>query len=118
MVFLKKYLRENHLFKDDTTILGIALDNPLHTPDNEQRYDVGIIITAIEQHCDLPIRNIASGRYAIFEVAHTEDEVSNFWKNIQSLTADLSLDYTKPIIERYAISKISLGLCEFCIPLK
>ncbi|CVI65047.1 Bacterial transcription activator, effector binding domain [Clostridiales bacterium CHKCI001] len=114
----KNYLKANDLFKDDATILGIALDNPIQTPENEQRYDVGIIITGREKHWDLPIRNIASGRYAVFDVAHTEDEVSNFWKNIQKLTADLSLDYTKPIIERYAFSKISLHLCEFCVPLK
>ena len=41
---LKEYLKSNDLFKDNTTILGIALDNPLSTPENEQRYDVGIVI--------------------------------------------------------------------------
>ena len=115
---LKKYLKNNALFKDDTTILGIALDNPLSTPENEQRYDVGIIITGRKKHCDLPIRSIDSGRYAIFEVAHTEHDVSDFWENIEILTSDLSVDYTKPIIERYAFSKILLHLCEFCVPLK
>ena len=55
---LKEYLKSNDLFKDDTTILGIALDNPLSTPENEQRYDVGMIITGKDIHCDLPIRNI------------------------------------------------------------
>ena len=114
----KKYLKSNDLFNSDTTILGIALDNPSSTPDNEQRYDVGIIITGKEKHCDLPIRCIDSGRYAIFGVAHTEKDVANFWKNIEILTSSLSVDYTKPIIERYAWSKISLHLCEFCIPLK
>ena len=69
-------------------------------------------------HCDLPIRNIDSGHYAIFEVPHAENDVANFWKNIDTLTSDLPVDYTKPIIERYAFSKISLHLCEFCIPLK
>lgn len=45
---LKDYLKSNDLFKEDTTILGIALDNPLLTPENEQRYDVGMIITGRE----------------------------------------------------------------------
>ena len=98
--------------------LGIALDNPSSTPENEQRYDVGMVITGKDIRCDLPIRNIDSGRYAIFEVSHTENDVANFWKNIDTLTSDLPVDYTKPIIERYAFSKISLHLCEFCIPLK
>ena len=115
---LKEYLKSNDLFKDNTTILGIALDNPLSTPENEQRYDVGMIITGKDIHCDLPIRNIDSGRYAIFEVPHAENDVANFWKNIDILTSDLPVDYTKPIIERYSFSKISLHLCEFCIPLK
>lgn len=115
---LKEYLKSNDLFKDNTTILGIALDNPLSTPENEQRYDVGMIITGKDIHCDLPIRNIDSGHYAIFEVPHTENDVANFWENIDTLTSGLLVDYTKPIIERYAFSKISLHLCEFCIPLK
>ena len=38
--------------------------------------------------------------------------------DVDTLTSDLPVDYTKPIIERYAFSKISLHLCEFCIPLK
>ena len=83
---LKDYLKSNDLFKDDTAILGIALDNPLSTPENELRYDVGMVINGKDIHCDLPIRNIDSGRYAIFEVPHTENDVANFWKNI-----DLSL---------------------------
>jgi DNA gyrase inhibitor GyrI len=118
METFKNYIKINDLFKNDTTILGIALDNPLSTPENEQRYDVGIIITGRKKHCDLPIRSIDSGRYAIFEVAHTEHDVSDFWENIEILTSDLSVDYTKPIIERYAFSKILLHLCEFCVPLK
>lgn len=115
---LKEYLKSNDLFKEDTTILGIALDNPLLTPENEQRYDVGMIITGREKHCDLPIRSIDRGRYAIFEIPHTEQDVSHFWKNIGTLTSDLPLDDTKPILERYTFSKISLHLCEFCVPLK
>jgi hypothetical protein len=115
---LKDYLKSNDLFKDDTAILGIALDNPLSTPENELRYDVGMVINGKDIHCDLPIRNIDSGRYAIFEVPHTENDVANFWENIDTLTSGLLVDYTKPIIERYAFSKISLHLCEFCIPLK
>ena len=114
----KNHLRENDLLKVDTTLLGIALDDPSQTPENKQRYDVGIVITDEGRYGDLPIRHIANGRYAIFEIAHTENDVSNFWKNIKTFTSHLSLDDTKPIIERYAFSKISFNLCEFCVPLK
>ena len=37
----KKFLRKNKLFTEETTILGIALDNPAFTPTNRLRYDVG-----------------------------------------------------------------------------
>lgn len=118
METFKTYLKANGFFNKEVTIFGIALDNPMYSSGEKQRYDVGIIISDKESKYDLPVRNIANGRYAIFEVEHTEESVSGFWKNIQTLTADLSIDSSKPIIERYAFSKISLHLCEFCIPLK
>ena len=85
METFKAYLKAKGLLKKETTILGIALDNPLSTPENEQRYDVGMIITGKDIHCDLPIRNIDSGSYAIFEVPHTENDVANFWQNIDKI---------------------------------
>lgn len=94
------------------------MDNPTQTPENEQRYDVGIIITGKEKSFSLSNRNIDNGHYAIFEIPHTMDAVSHFWTNIKKSTSDLSLNYTKPIIERYTFSKVSLHLCEFCIPLR
>ena len=118
METFKDYLKARGLFKEETTILGIALDNPMYISEERQRYDVGVVILDKKSKYDLPVRNIASGHYAIFEGEHTAECVSNFWKNIQTLTADLSIDISKPIIERYAFSKISLHLCEFCIPLK
>lgn len=114
----KAYLKQNNLFKNDTTILGIAMDNPIQTPAEKQRYDVGIIISDGEKQFDLPTRKITNGHYAIFEVTHTTEGVSRFWKNIQNLTINLPIDNTRPIIERYSFSKVSLHLCEFCIPLR
>ncbi|KAF0371387.1 DNA gyrase inhibitory protein [Pediococcus acidilactici] len=114
----KAYLKEKHLFIKDMTILGIALDNPMTTPIGKQRYDVGIIITDRTKNFGLPSRKISDGLYSIFEVAHTKAGVLNFWKNISSLTNNLPVDDSKPIIERYSSSKISSHVCEFCIPLK
>lgn len=90
----------------------------MYVSEENQRYDVGVIISDQKSKYDLSIRNIDNGRYAIFEVEHTEESIATFWKNIQLLTGDLQVDTTKPIIERYTFSKISLHLCEFCIPLK
>ena len=118
METFKAYLKNKNLFNEETTILGIALDNPMYVLEENQRYDVGVIISDPKNKYDLSIRNIDDGRYAIFEVSHTEESVATFWNNIQLLTADLPVDTTKPISERYTFSKISLHLCEFCIPLK
>lgn len=117
MEIFKEYLKENRLFDENTVLVGIALDNPAETPATMQRYDVGIIVRD-ELDYDLPIREIANGEYAIFEVPHTKENVMNFWENIQNITTDLPVDTSKPIIERYSNYKINSQLCEFCIPLK
>ena len=78
----KRYLRANGLLRADTTILGIALDDPARTPEDRQRYDVGVVLTGGEGPCGLPARTIAGGRYAVFEVPHTEEGVSDFWRDL------------------------------------
>ena len=117
MEIFKEYLKENRLFDENTVLVGIALDNPAETAATMQRYDVGIIVRD-ELDYDLPIREIANGEYAIFEVPHTKKDIMHFWKNIQNITANLPVDTSKPIIERYSNYKINSQLCEFCIPLK
>lgn len=117
MEIFKEYLKENRLFDENTVLVGIALDNPAETAATMQRYDVGIIVRD-ELDYDLPIREIANGEYAIFEVPHTKEDIMHFWKNIQNITANLPVDTSKPIIERYSNYKINSQLCEFCIPLK
>ena len=63
------------------------------------------------------IKEIQDGKYAIFEISHTAEAVSEFWGNLPSLLGKLPIDRTKPIIERYAVDKVANHLCEFCIPL-
>lgn len=117
MIDFKQYLTENQLFNNTTTILGIPLDNPADTPAEKLRYDVGIIIQGIEIHT-LNTRKLENGIYAIFEIPHTEQAIISFWNNLSSLTAGLSVDKTKPVIERYSATKVASHVCEFCIPLK
>ncbi len=113
----KQFLKDNNLLHTETTILGIALDNPATTPAEELRYDIGLI-WAGDQKIRLNTRKIDDGRYAIFEAAHTKEGVASFWESIPQLTASLPIDNGKPIIERYNIAKITNRVCEFCIPLK
>lgn len=112
----KEFLRNNDLFTDKTIILGIALDNPALVPANKLRYDVGLIIDE-NKKINLTTRKIDDGKYIIFEVKHTKHDVLSFWKNIQTLTADLLVDNKRPIIERYANDEIADHICEFCIPI-
>ncbi len=109
---LKAFLAQHDLLK--STILGIPLDDPTITPAEQLRYDVGLIVPA-NATIPLPTRSIDDGTYAVFEVQHTQQGVSSFWQNIGQLT--LSIDNTKPIIERYSSQKIVEHLCEFCIPI-
>lgn len=117
MVNFKRYLKENQLFNNTTVILGIPLDNLANTPSEKIRYDVGIVIQGSEVH-SLDTRKLDNGKYAIFEIPHTEQDVISFWNNLPNLTAGLPVDETKPVIERYSAMKIASHLCEFCIPLK
>lgn len=111
---LKAFLAQHGLLHEKSTILGIPLDDPTITPAEQLRYDVGLIVPA-HAAIPLPTRSIDDGTYAVFEVQHTQQGVSSFWQNIGQLT--LSIDNTKPIIERYSSPKIAEHLCEFCIPI-
>ena len=91
----KRYLRANGLFRANTTILGIALDDPARTPEDRQRYDVGVVLTGGEGPCGLPARTIAGGRYAVFEVPHTEEGVSDFWRDLPRIAAQLPVDKSR-----------------------
>ena len=109
---LKAFLAQHDLLK--STILGIPLDDPTITPAEQLRYEVGLIVPA-NATIPLPTRSIDDGTYAVFEVQHTQQGVSSFWQNIGNLT--LSIDNTKPIIERYSSQKIAEHLCGFCVPI-
>ena len=113
----KEYLREKKLLDQNSVILGIALDNPAVTDKDKLRYDVGLIING-NPNIALDIRKVPDGIYAVFELPHTEQDVADFWSNMQQLGDSLSVDETKPIIERYSADKVAKHLCEFCIPLK
>lgn len=116
METFKAYLRERNLLSADSTILGIALDDPESVDKNNLRYDVGLVVTGNE-NIGLDVREIPDGMYAVFEIPHTIEAVSEFWNTLSSLLSKLPINRSKPIIERYNAAKISNHLCEFCIPI-
>ena len=103
-------------FQDIRTKLLGELDDPAQIPEDRQRYDVGMILTGREDPCGLPVRTVAGGRWAVFEVPHTEEGVSDFWRDLPQRAARLPVDGTRPILERYAHPKVSAHICEFCVP--
>ena len=82
-----------------------------------RRYDVGLVVTG-KENIGLDMREIPDGMYAIFEIPHTAEAVSEFWSNLSSLLGKLPVDRSKPVVERYNAAKISNHFCEFCMPLK
>lgn len=112
---LKSHLRERNLLTPDSILLGIALDDPGSVDKDSLRYDVGMVVEE-DGSIDLDIREIPDGLYAVFEIAHTAGSVSEFWSNLPSLCGGLSVDSSRPIIERYDARKVASHLCEFCIP--
>ena len=85
---LKAFLKERGRMGSGTVLLGIALDDPSRTPPDRCRYDAGIIIREGER-LPLDTRRVRGGRYAVFEIPHTEREVSRFWEDLERLTAGL-----------------------------
>ena len=53
---------------------------------------MGVVLTGGEGPCGLPARTIAGGRYAVFEVPHTEEGVSDFWRDLPRIAAQLPVD--------------------------
>ena len=117
METFKAYLRDSNLLSADSTILGIALDDPYSVEKENQRYDVGLVVTGNE-NIGMEVREIPDGMDAIFEIPHTAEAVSEFWSNLSSLLGKLPVDRSKPVVERYNAAKISNHFCEFCMPLK
>ena len=117
METFKAYLRDSNLLSADSTILGIALDDPYSVEKENLRYDVGLVVTG-KENIVLDVREIPDGRYAVFEIPHTAEAVSEFWSNLSSLLGKLPVDRSKPVVERYNAAKISNHFCEFCMPLK
>ena len=62
--------------------MNIKLDKVIvrDISEERQRYDVGIIISNKESKYDLPVRNIANGCYAIFEVELLMSSNSSIFK--------------------------------------
>ena len=118
---LKRWAKNNKLINDKPVIIAIIHNNPQETAPENCRYDACIVVDKkfIE---DESVKNgeIAEGKYAIFTVEHTVQEMSKVWQNMFSMLLKKGFipDCTRPIMERYSQEKVDNHLCEICVPIK
>lgn len=118
---LKKWAKFNHLFNDESIILGIAQDNPETTNPENCRYDTCIVVSNDYLITDDYISegNIPGGKYAVFKINHTAEAVQKAWIDIfpELLNQGYKFDEARPIIERYMVQMVNNHHCEICVPI-
>ncbi|MEY8348079.1 GyrI-like domain-containing protein [Bacillus cereus] len=118
---LKEWATCNHLFHDDSIILGIAQDHPETTKPENCRYDACIVVSNDYTVNDSYVRkgNIVGGKYAVFQISHTAEAVQKAWIDIfpALLRQGYQFDDERPIIERYVVEMVHNHQCEICVPI-
>jgi DNA gyrase inhibitor GyrI len=117
---LKEWAKSKHLFDKKAVIYGIAQDNSETTKPDNCRYDACIVIPQdfiIDTNVDEC--EFSSGKYAVFEVTHTSEDIQKAYIKIPSTLSKEGLKYAnKPILERYTVEMVKNHLCEICVPIE
>ena len=121
MCKMKAWADKRGLLTNDAVLFGIVLDNLQFTKPNECRYDVCLLVPGakdIATEDQVEIRNLCGGKYAVFTIDHTADAVANFWQSFSTemYSCGLTMDISRPIMERYSVKMVTNGLCEMCVP--
>jgi DNA gyrase inhibitor GyrI len=118
---IKAFAKEHDLFNENTVILGIAQDNPEYTKPENCRYDVCLVISDDFHTSDtgINIGLLEGGKYAVFTVIHTAEEVQKAWAEIftELISQGVQINPSKPVVERYAAKMIKEHKCEICVPI-
>ena len=119
---LKSWARKTNNLNNDSIILGIALDNPEVTIPESCRYDACLVVSN-DFHIDdngVFIRELCGGKYCVFTVGHTTESIQQAWSTMFTdiSTLGYTIDFSRPIIERYAMKMIRKHLCEICVPIR
>lgn len=117
---LKKWAEANNLFHKSSIILGISHDNPETTLPQNCRYDAGIVISKDYKIDDsVEESEFVGGKYAIFKVKHTAEDIQKAWSEIFSMLPNSGFQIDdRPIFERYIKEMVSNHYCEICVPIK
>ena len=118
---LKSWAREKNLLNERSIILGIAQDNPQFTDHKDCRYDTCLVVSDEYKvdNSNINFGKIIGGKYCVFTISHTVDEVQKAWIEIfpELSKMNYKIDYSRPILESYEMQMINKHLCEICVPL-
>lgn len=118
MQALKDWAKSHDLLRDDSTIYGIAHDNPNQTIPENCRYDACLALeTEFNEDELVQISSLQGGKYAIFVIPHSAASIQGIWQEIFSLL-NAQMDMTRPILERYQAKLVKQHKCEICIPIQ
>lgn len=121
MARIKEFAKNNNLFNDDTIILGISRDNPETTKSEKCRYDACVVISEGFKTDEQDIQKgiVEGGKYSVFIIEHTSEAVKKAWNEIfqEVLSNGYKIDFSRDILERYAVKMIKNNKCEICIPI-
>ncbi|MNI22514.1 DNA gyrase inhibitor [compost metagenome] len=118
----KGWVESDSVTSSLSVILGIAQDNPAWVKPENCRYDACLVVP--EDYCvhsdEVCVGNISGGSYAVFMIPHTAEAVQKAWDEIfmEVKRRGLSLDETRPILERYTVELVNHHYCEICVPVQ
>ena len=103
---------------NEAVLLGIAQDDMTVVSPDACRYDVVLLGDYDTDETWIASGIFPGGRYAVIELPHTSDAVNLVWKEgIPLLSRRYSLDFSRPIIERYQKRLVDNHLCEMLFPI-
>ncbi|MBP1761850.1 MAG: gyrase inhibitory protein, gyri [Firmicutes bacterium] len=118
---LKSWAGANNILDKSTVIMGIAHDDPAITLPDACRYDVCIVVPGKYEIKgeDINKTELSGGKYAIFMIGHTTEDIQKAWADIlpELSGQGLCIDNSRPIFERYTPGMVSNHQCEICVPI-
>ncbi len=80
---LYKWANARGLFRPETRVLGVSLDNPEVTPASKCRYDAGITVPPeTEAKGEVGVREVPGGRHAVFRYQGLKEGIAAFYDAI------------------------------------
>lgn len=117
----KHWADSKALLNETSVLLALVHDSVQTTPPAHCRFDACLMLQkdcSIVDDC-VQLGSLSGGLFAVFTLAHTGEALSNAWASLFSTLQNngLTLDETRPIMERYRGQLLAQHLCELCVPI-